>query len=168
MEHTHRIVSEAKNDILDRWEQTPSMPWTSGASRQWDHLPELVQALADAALTEPSTSACVHAMIETALEHGGTRRREGGDTEDVFDDYYRLRTAIWDHLRASPLPIADAERAVLRLDMAITTATGASLIGFHQVEVERTADNVRAAIARLERDFVLSMTPRISGHAPTQ
>lgn len=121
------------DDVMRRWEaRADAIPWINlpDAARR-DALPRVIRGLADAALTQPPERELVREAVRCAVDHGRDRRRQGLAVEDILTEYYALRTAIWSHLREQPFHIGEVADAMLRIDAAITTATGASLVGYH-------------------------------------
>jgi hypothetical protein len=129
------------------------LPWIPHPTRTWDHLPDLVHSLADAALTQSPGEADIRMLIATAMVHGNSRRNEGANLEEIFGDYYRLRTAMWEYLQERQIPANVATQAVLNIDRAITTATTASLLGYHERDIEADGGAVAESVNRLLWDL---------------
>lgn len=157
MNRIQQDLRDGKFEVMRRWEDQPDpIPWDGEPPEHWDHLPDLLVALADAALNDAPSEQNTRALVEAAIIHGKDRRKEGADADDVLGDYYRLRIAIWSFLQDRAYAADAPARAVLRIDLAITTATAASLVGYHEGAVEARPGGVAAAVDRLVRDSGLA------------
>ncbi|HEX6965912.1 MAG TPA: hypothetical protein VF166_08930 [Gemmatimonadaceae bacterium] len=104
---------------------------------RWDSLPETVTGLLNAALCKRPMSAAYRELVLAALQHGQDRRSAGISPDVVFREYGNLHDAIWHHLR-NVLSTAHRLDAILKIDMAISLATRASLSGYHRAKLEET------------------------------
>jgi hypothetical protein len=108
-------------------------------SMQFDHLPEVIAALADVALCRDfERGACERALRLSAL-HGEHRQTEGFPEHSVYAEYHLLRRSMWHFLYETVAPEA-AAHGVSRIDVAITLATMAALRGFHRATFEQRGE----------------------------
>ncbi|MGH7662791.1 MAG: hypothetical protein ACRENI_00610 [Gemmatimonadaceae bacterium] len=125
-------------EILEDWQEaTQEEPWLSlPREHRIDHLPAVVRGLIDVALCGPSSEAAHRAMVEASAKRGSDRRDQGTQQELVFTEHYLLRKAMQRYLERVAGP-ERASDALIRIDMAISLATRASLQGYHRRELER-------------------------------
>ena len=76
-------------------------------------------------------------LAETAARHATARAGEGADHARVVLEYYLLRNAVWSYFREKAASGPDEERAIMLVDLAISVATRAALLGYHRRELER-------------------------------
>lgn len=151
----HELVPE----ILAEWQGiTQEEPWlTLPEEHRFNSLPDFTHDLLDAALCRPDEMEAHRRKLYAASEHGQTRREQGFPQELVLTEFYLLREAIWRILQRH-LP-DDATGAVMRVDTALSTATRASLAGFHRQELERLGQ-WPAVIERLLETSPIAPTDR--------
>lgn len=126
-------------EVIRRWEQlVREMPWFSlPREHRIDDLPAVVLGLVEVSLCSPTDRTAHWQQIAAAAEHGYQRREQGLPEHLIFTEYHLLRQAIWYHLCATRAQ--DYQRvtqAIMRIDTAVTTATNASMWGYHRPEVE--------------------------------
>lgn len=104
---------------------------------RWDSLPEATAGLLNAALCNPEVVAVHRELVTAALRHGQDRQEAGVTPDVIFQEYGALHDAIWHHLQQA---LNGTERidAILKVDMAISLATRASLSGYHRAKLEET------------------------------
>jgi hypothetical protein len=105
-----------------------------------DNVPDLVLGMVEASLCNPADRASHEEKVAAAVKHGEVRREQGFSEELLFEEYDALRKAFWRTIRAIE---DDAERCtmgILRIDLAMTLATHASMRGFFRKEIEATGD----------------------------
>jgi hypothetical protein len=125
-------------EVLGEWEElVREQPWFSlPLEHRINSLPEVLAALADAALCNPGSLPAHRQALEAAALHGENRRQQGIPEHLILTEYHLLRQAIWYWLSAR-LGASDVTRAaIMRIDPAISMATNASMWGYYRVEVE--------------------------------
>jgi hypothetical protein len=132
--------------------------WTSAAEREpWilprqhalpDFVPDLVSAIADATVCDPPTRESVYALAEAAALHAAGRAAQGTDHSRVVIEYYFLRSAIWAYLDERNRNVDEDLRAILYVDVAVSVATRAALLGYYRKEYEQQG-GWRSAVDRL-------------------
>lgn len=132
-------ADELVAEIIDGWGKiAKSEPWLAlPATVGHDHLADLLQALAHAALCELRDKGARRWLVERGAQHGEDRLLEGFSEELLYREYHLLRTFLWDWIRRRWGSLPDAHNAILLLDAAITLATSASLRGYHRHTLER-------------------------------
>lgn len=126
-----------------------------------DFVPELVASIAEATLCLPPSRPSLIALATTAARHARGRAAEGTDHTRVVLEYYFLRGAIWAYFRERR-DAADADlRAILFVDVAISIATRAALMGYYRREFD--ARGTWPGI--LER--LVDETPLLAGQLPS-
>ena len=113
-------------------------PWLSHLTQiRQDHLPELIRALARAALIDPEDPDRAWNLVQAARAHGSDRREDGYDDSVIPAEYVLLRRSLRDILirrrNTAPrllLPI------IARIELGIGLAEAASLAGYHAAEGE--------------------------------
>jgi hypothetical protein len=121
-----------------------------------DHLPDLISAIADTALCTLFGETERNALVWVAVEHGRQRRSHGYQDDLLYREYSLLRRALWHVIRHRFARTGLASEAVIRVDAAITLATGGSLRGYYQQTLEATGD-WPAAVERLSAEFSFGM-----------
>ena len=134
-----RIVREAHDiadQIINRWtEIARSEPWLAlPDDLDFDHLPELIQNMARAALCTDFDHGHCRALLMTAATHGDHRAREGFEEELIYREYHLLRRALWTRMKQQHGETADVYYASMRLDTISTLAATGALHGMHQRE----------------------------------
>lgn len=151
------VMKVSTAEVIRLWEEASArQPWLLLPEHdRIDHLPEVLERVADAVLCEQPTREGLLALAEAASKHGQDRVRQGMPDILVLNEYHLLRDAIWaffrqltdwqdsgsrtrasgDGARDAALdavrPATTAE-AILRVDTALTVATRASLLGYHR------------------------------------
>jgi hypothetical protein len=141
-------------EIVAYWgEYAGASPWlTLPEAERVDRLPTVVRALIEVALRAPPALPAIRDQVSEAAKHGERRRALGLPEALLFTEYHFLREAFWQYLSA--LSADERERgeavgAMFRLDAAITTATSASLLGYHRARLAGPPDRLPAALERL-------------------
>ena len=126
------------SDVLLEWERlVREQPWFSlPAEHRIDSLPDVLIGLADAALCSPGDVQAHRRKVDAAVEHGHRRRQQGIPEHLIVTVYHLLRQAIWYYLVRKLGTDSRVQDAVMRIDSAITTATNASMWGYHRTEIE--------------------------------
>lgn len=76
-------------------------------------------------------------LLEIAAHHGLVRRRQGLGESSLFEELAFVREAIWSDIQARfGRENQVAAEIILRIDMALTLASQASLRGYFRVEFE--------------------------------
>lgn len=130
--HTPRIV--------ELWEQAiEAEPWI--LPRQLakpDFMPELVDKIAAATVCTPPTRESLLALAGTAARHAAGRAAEGADHGRVVLEYYFLRSAIWTYFGERQGEATEEDlQTILFVDVAVSLATRAALLGYYRREFER-------------------------------
>ena len=118
-----------------------------------DHLPQIIRNLAAAAPAGPDDPAAER-LVRTSILHGKHRREAGYADSIIFREYHVLRRFLWDALKASEEPQNAIVAAILHIDAAMTTATAASVHGFHLIDRPTDED---ALVKRLLRDWTMPL-----------
>lgn len=124
--------------IIRRWHAIGrSEPWHSlPEDLDFDHLPDLIRALAAAALcTDFDRSLCREAMRVSA-EHGHHRASEGLDEALIYREYHLLRRALWRELKEEHGETSAVYYATMRVDALISLANAAALHGLNRERLE--------------------------------
>lgn len=114
-----------------------------------DHLPEVIRRLA-AAATAGAADRAAEQLIRSGIEHGKHRREAGYSGAIIFREYHVLRRFLWDELKGSGEPQDAIVGAILHIDAAMTTATAASIHGFHLLDRPMDED---ALVQRLVNEW---------------
>jgi hypothetical protein len=125
--------------IVALWERAVEQePWI--LPRQLarpDFVPDLVAAIAAAVVCVPPTRPSVLALAEAAARHAAGRAAAGAEHARVVLEYYFLRNAIWAYFGERRPGSAEEElRAILYVDVAVSVATRAALLGYYRREFE--------------------------------
>ena len=125
--------------IVALWERAVAAePWI--LPRQLakpDFVPDLVRAIAAATVCLPPTRESVLALAEAAARHAAGRAAEGVDHARVVIEYYFLRNAIWAYFGRWRRDAAQEElQAIVYVDVAISVATRAALLGYYRRQFE--------------------------------
>lgn len=113
----------------------------------WIHLPrgyrfnfleELIQLVAELALSSGADQEVCRRMLHAAARHGESRLKQAFPDAVVYQEFYLLRQAIWSYIRryhdgGTQL----AFEAIVRIDTALSLAAKASLRGFHRPVFEQ-------------------------------
>lgn len=116
-----------------------------------DHLPEVIRRLAAAAPAGPGHPAAEQ-LVRSSIKHGKHRREAGYADSIIFREYHVLRRFLWDELKGCGEPQDAIVTAILHIDAAMTTATAASIHGFHLIDRPMDED---ALVARLVNDWTM-------------
>jgi signal transduction histidine kinase/putative methionine-R-sulfoxide reductase with GAF domain len=155
-----RFLRENKEAILADWEdlarqRPPAMDQSRRALR--DHLPALIDAIADAAESRPGSSA---ASVSGSIPdvHAIARLDEGYDLPDVAEEYALLRACILRRLALSGAQLPPAELvAVELLNRTIDDAVIRAVTRYHQARSRSLA-----ALERLSQE-ALAAWPEETG-----
>ena len=128
-----------------------------------DFVPELVSLIADCILCSRPSRESVLALAQAAARHAGARASSGADATRVVFEYYLLRNAMWTYFRQRNSPPAGGTdgkevQAILFVDVAISMATRAALLGYHRPELE-AQDRWSGALDRLVDETPLMWAP---------
>lgn len=125
-------------EIIEEWEiLVREQPWFAlPAENRTTHLPEVIVALVESSLCEPSDVASHRQIVEAAAQHGGSRRTQSVPEGLLLTEYHLLRQALWRYLTRKFGPSDRTVAAIMRMDTAITVATNASLWGYYREEIE--------------------------------
>lgn len=145
-------IKEHVAEVLEEWERlVRGQPWYSlPAEHRVNNLPNVLRALAHAALCAPGDAAARRRKVEEAASHGNHRRMQGIPESLILTEYHLLRLAIWNYLVRAHGASELTAGAIMRIDGAITLATNASMWGYHRPEIEglgKWQDGVEKMIA---------------------
>lgn len=135
-----RAVQEAWSDEADR-EPGERLP----PDLALDHLPELIAAVAAAAL-KPDDMGARDQVARLGIKHGGHRRREGFGQVVVFREMHLLRRLLWQESRRRYTDGDVLTGAALRIDRVLTLALSASLRGHEAGDTPVPDDVVRRLV----------------------
>lgn len=123
--------------VVDRWEALArTEPWfVLPRDDRRDHLPDLVQAVARAALLSGQRNRRAD-VVGAAVLHGSTRRQAGCPESAIPLELHLLRRAITRELIDSAPPTEAVYTAIRAVDEYISIATNASLWGYFRAELE--------------------------------
>lgn len=132
------VLRKSQDEIIGLWEERIDRePWLRlSRDARIDHLPELLEGLADAVLCVPDEEGARRRLLVMAVRHGGHRADDGFDDTVLYEEYHILRECIWHVIERHHPGSSLAVVAISRIDMAITNSTTASLHGFHQADDE--------------------------------
>lgn len=124
--------------IVALWEEAVERePWILPRQlARADFVPDMVEAIATATVCLPPTRTTLLALAKAASEHASGRAAAGADHARVVLEYYFLRNAIWAYFGERQHEIEQEEemRAILHVDVAVSLATRAALLGYYQHE----------------------------------
>lgn len=132
-------LSDHVSEIVMDWEGvTRTEPWLLLPKGYGiDHLPEVAEALIEAAICAPKRQEAQRKLIRDSAKHGHDRREQQFGQDNVLVEYQLLRAAMEILLRRVAGP-ERAARALIQVDAAISIATRASLFGYHRAELEKS------------------------------
>jgi hypothetical protein len=124
--------------LLTLWEEALEQePWILPRQHaRSDFVPELIGAIADTILCAPPSRPSVLALAEVAARHATSRAAVGADHSRVVLEYYILRNAVWSYFREGDTGEREELQAILFVDVAISMATRAALLGYYRRELE--------------------------------
>ena len=133
-----REAADITDQILHRWtEISANEPWLAlPEDLDFDHLPELIQRMAGAALCTDFEREPCRALLATAATHGEHRARQGFEETLIYREYHLLRRALWTRMTEEGGEHADAYYASMRMDTISTLATAGAIHGMHREELE--------------------------------
>ena len=112
-------------------------PWLlSREHARADFVPELVTLMAEATLCDPPSRTSIHELAQAAARHAAGRAESGAEHSRVVFEYYLLRNALWAFFRELGEHDLRNAMAILHVDLAISIATRAALIGFYRSQFE--------------------------------
>ncbi len=128
-------ISELWNAAIEK------EPWILGRELAGpEFVPELVECMADATLCDPPSRAAILLLAETAARHAAERASAGAEHARLVLEYYLLRNAVWAFFREYREQELGNAIAILHVDLAISIATRAALIGFYRGEFEQQGE----------------------------
>jgi hypothetical protein len=105
----------------------------------FDALPNVIKAIAVAALNDHFLEDALRDILRYSAEHGLHRSQDGFQEGYLYTEYHLMRRTLWDYMRAH-LEGAQAIAVITRVDAAISLATMAGLRGFHQMTFVQRGD----------------------------
>lgn len=140
MQALAEAIRDHAREIIDRWdeENRKVQPYLRLRTRddRLNHLVELITDLAFASLAESSTRDIQQKVLKSAARHGATRREQGFTPEDILKEFYLVRYALWAFIQERVPDANAAIEAISHIDRATSVTSRASLLGFHQRELE--------------------------------
>jgi hypothetical protein len=126
------------SDVLVEWEQlVREQPWYSlPPDHRIDSLPDVIVGLVEASLCAPADVESHRRQVAAATEHGWHRRIQEIPEHLLLTEYHLLRQAIWYYLVDQFGSSDRTTAAIMRIDIAITVATNASMWGYYRSEIE--------------------------------
>lgn len=131
-------ATEATAVLIKRWDEIgENEPWLAlPEDLDFDHLPELIRALAGAALcTEFDRDACRRA-IELAAVHGEHRAEQGFGDDLIQREYHLLRRALSRWIQDEHGEDSRSYYAAMRIDALISLVGAGALHGVHRSKLE--------------------------------
>jgi hypothetical protein len=125
---------DTSDQIIRRWREiADAEPWLAlPPNLSFDHLPQLIRGMANAALcSDFSREACAE-VAATAADHGHYRAGEGFDENLIYREYHLLRRAFADRLQEDHGRGAFVFMATMRLDSIGSLCQAAALHGLHR------------------------------------
>jgi hypothetical protein len=124
--------------VVALWDQAIERePWILPREHaRADFIPDLVTALADTVVCAPPTRDSVLALAATAARHAEARASAGADHNRVLLEYYHLRNALWTYFQERARSGTAELDAILYVDVALSMATRAALLGYYRPEFE--------------------------------
>lgn len=145
-------LKESATRIAELWDHATELePWILPRQRaRPDFVPAIVEAIADTIVCSPPSRASALHLAETAEKHAASRASEGADHARVALEYYLLRNAFWRYFRERSGGPQDDLQSILYVDIAVSLATRAALLGCYRQEFERRGPEAwREALERL-------------------
>jgi hypothetical protein len=123
--------------LVQHWEQAIELePWILPRQHaRPDFVPDIIGAIADCILCSPPSRRSVLGLAEVAARHATSRAAGGVDHSRVVLEYYVLRNAMWTYFREGD-GAGNELQAILFVDVAISIATRAALLGYYRRELE--------------------------------
>ncbi len=131
-------VKSNASKVIAEWERLArEEPWYSlPAEHPIDNLPEVVVRLVEASLCDPHNREAHRQQTLAAAAHGVDRRRQDIPDYTILTEYHLLRRALWRYITQTFGSSERTTRAILRIDIAISVATNASMWGYYRPEIE--------------------------------
>lgn len=124
--------------IVSRWREiADAEPWLAlPPELDFDHLPELIRALAAAALCTEYERGLCRAAAGLAAEHGATRAEQGFGENLIHREYHLLRRALAERMKRDHGENATVYYATMRLDALVSVVAAAALYGFNRSAID--------------------------------
>jgi hypothetical protein len=132
-EEVHQYLSRA----VAEWRQLGAgPPWSRlGEEERMDFLPPLLEATLRGTICEPPDDRARADAVRAAAIHGAERRRQAFTEEEVLQEHYLLRLALWSAVRNGDTFRLRA-RSLARADVLFSTLILATLRGFRREEID--------------------------------
>ena len=123
--------------IMDEWDRkTDELPWSAlEDDERQNNLSAVVTRVIDCAMSDEARDVRVEALIDSACEHGQSRRKQGVDVPSLFTEYDVVRTATWKHLKTLASP-PTSYTAIFVIDGLLSVASRGTVLGYHRSEME--------------------------------
>lgn len=138
MKEIGQKIESHVSEVLVEWEQlVREQPWYAlPPEHRIDSLPDVIVGLVEAALCDPESGESQRRNVTAAAKHGTHRCEQGIPEHLILTEYHLLRQAIWRYVTRTFGSSDRTTQAIMRVDVAITLATNASMWGYHRKEVE--------------------------------
>jgi hypothetical protein len=125
------------DEIMAEWNRnTDALPWT--ALEQADrkkNLAGVITRVIDCAMSDAPRAERTAALVDAAIAHGESRRKQGVDVPSIFREYFVVRTATWRQLKTLVNPPMSFD-AIFVIDGLLSIASRGSVLGYHRKEME--------------------------------
>lgn len=126
------------DEVLEHWhDAVVHEPWfTLPRNERSGFLPELIVALAEAAVLMPGDRESCRKVVVAAAAHGRARRANGIPETSIPIEFHLLRQAIAHYLLQSFSPSEALSNSILAFDAAISLGLNACMWGYFREEID--------------------------------
>lgn len=126
-------AQEVATDIVRRWGViAENEPWqTLPPGLGQDHLPSLIESLADASLCTEFDQELCREVVHDSAKHGRHRGDDGFDETLLYREYHLLRRGLWHRMKEEHGETRAVFYATLRIDALVSLANSAALHGLN-------------------------------------
>jgi hypothetical protein len=138
MKHICEDIKSHVADVLDEWVNlVREEPWYSlPPDHRIDSLPDVIVGLVEASLCNPADIEAHRQKVAAAAVHGTHRREQSIPEHLILTEYHLLRQALWRYLTRRFGSSDHTTAAIMRIDVAISLASNASMWGYHREDIE--------------------------------
>jgi hypothetical protein len=125
------------DEIMAEWDRnTAELPWSAleQADRK-DNLAGVITRVIDCAMSGAPRAERTSALVDAAIGHGETRRKQGVDVPSILKEYFVVRTATWRQLKTLVGPPTSYD-AIFVIDGLLSIASRGTVLGYHREEME--------------------------------
>lgn len=129
-----RIATNVQ-EVLKRFDEVGEEdPWINlPGEYRVNYLSEVIALASTLALCAPDDEETCRKLVHGAAHHGETRLEQGLPDSIIFREVYLVRESVWSYIRQMDDTDTElATEAILRIDMALSLASKASLRGYHR------------------------------------